>query len=112
MNPHWTEEELAVLRRYYRSHRTAKWSGWAKVLPGRSTSAIMRKATDLRLTKRKRCASRAWTDEESAELLRFLVEKSRAWERTPTAIALRAEYLCQKARGMVEMAKKSEGRIQ
>ena len=108
--PEWSDEELSTLKAHYRKHRTKKWRGWGRVLPGRSVDAIARKAGQLGLTKKKR-SNRPWTDEESAELLRFLIDMSERTGRTPMGIALHAEWMCQKARGMVDTAKRAEGRI-
>lgn len=45
-NPAWTEEETEALRRHYPEHGPA-WEGWAELLPGRSRSAIVQRASVL-----------------------------------------------------------------
>ena len=96
----WTEEEKAALRRYYPLHRSSVWKGWKRHIPNRSPDAIQRKAVELGLTRRKRCGSKPWSDEETQELLRWLIEHSRKWDRTPMAVAMHAEWLCQRALAM------------
>lgn len=97
MGTKWTSEEEAALRRHYPAHRTGTWKGWKRLLPGRSPNAIRIKAIELGLSRKKRCGSRPWADEETAELLRFLIAHTKKWDRTPMAVAMHAEWLCQRA---------------
>lgn len=101
MRPRWTEEEVETLRKWYRSHRSASWGGWAKRLPGRSPAAIQRKAVELGLTKRKRSGSRPWSDEDSAVVLRAVLELSRRLDRTPMGVIMRATYLVRDAKSIM-----------
>lgn len=105
MGAAWTDEEREALRRHYPKHRSGKWGGWKRVLPNRSPTSIMRQAVKLGLTKKKR-TNRPWSDEETAELLRFAIDFTRRHDRTPVAIAMHLEWLCQRAKALNEAAGK------
>ena len=101
MGAAWSDEEREVLRKNYPRHRTGSWKGWKRLLPNRSATSIMRQAVKMGLTKKKR-TSRPWTDEETAELLRFVIAFTKKHDRTPMAVAMHAQWLCQKARALTE----------
>lgn len=95
--PRWTPEEDAALAEHYREHGPS-WDGWATLLPGRSVTALGRRACQLGLTDRRR-KPQTWTEDEERVLLSGVAGLSRRLGRSPLALLRHAEHMVVRAMG-------------